>query len=470
MRNKKTALIFLLTSSFLLLSCKSQETIIVEKIAEANENLSEGKLDQAIGLLETLNSRYEREAEIKEALAFAYAEKKDYQSSAQMFSEIAGLDENKAHFLLNAANILESAGKLEEAAGIYVEFLEHEPESSQGWRTLGRINKSLNKPREAIKYYLESYRIVPNGKSAVQLGNLFAKLANIPNSESWYQTAIELDDGSELEAFLGLLSIAMEKNNPEYAQKIVLHLDQAHPGELDVSNFASVRSDLARWKEQQAALKRELKEQEKLATELREKEAAARRAEAEAAARRAEAEAAARRAEKQLIDKEEEGHESDAGNPLSSLANARRLKSEGLLDEAVAQYWEVIKLDDTSGSIWSELSSSYLQSGQESWAEATALEAIRRDPLNSHFNLQYLTAVRQTKDQFTYLEELKKTKEKLRNSPEITLALARAYREISGGALEAAALYQEFLILAPTHPDREIVEAELTNLPETIDL
>ena len=452
MRNKKTALIFLLTSSFLLLSCKSQETIIVEKIAEANENLSEGKLDQAIGLLETLNSRYEREAEIKEALAFAYAEKKDYQSSAQMFSEIAGLDENKAHFLLNAANILESAGKLEEAAGLYVEFLEHEPESSQGWRTLGRINKSLNKPREAIKYYLESYRIVPNGKSAVQLGNLFAKLANIPNSESWYQTAIELDDGSELEAFLGLLSIAMEKNNPEYAQKIVLHLDQAHPGELDVSNFASVRSDLARWKEQQAALKRELKEQEKLANELREKEAAA------------------RRAEKQLIDKEEEGHESDAGNPLSSLANARRLKSEGLLDEAVAQYWEVIKLDDTSGSIWSELSSSYLQSGQESWAEATALEAIRRDPLNSHFNLQYLTAVRQTKDQFTYLEELKKTKEKLRNSPEITLALARAYREISGGALEAAALYQEFLILAPTHPDREIVEAELTNLPETIDL
>ena len=452
MRNKKTALIFLLTSSFLLLSCKSQETIIVEKIAEANENLSEGKLDQAIGLLETLNSRYEREAEIKEALAFAYAEKKDYQSSAQMFSEIAGLDENKAHFLLNAANILESAGKLEEAAGLYVEFLEHEPESSQGWRTLGRINKSLNKPREAIKYYLESYRIVPNGKSAVQLGNLFAKLANIPNSESWYQTAIELDDGSELEAFLGLLSIAMEKNNPEYAQKIVLHLDQAHPGELDVSNFASVRSDLARWKEQQAALKRELKEQEKLANELREKEAAA------------------RRAEKQLIYKEEEGHESDAGNPLSSLANARRLKSEGLLDEAVAQYWEVIKLDDTSGSIWSELSSSYLQSGQESWAEATALEAIRRDPLNSHFNLQYLTAVRQTKDQFTYLEELKKTKEKLRNSPEITLALARAYREISGGALEAAALYQEFLILAPTHPDREIVEAELTNLPETIDL
>jgi len=470
MRNKKTALLFLLLSSFLLLSCKSQETIMVEKIAEANENLSEGKLDQAIGLLEALDSRYEREVEIKEALAFAYAEKKDYESSAQMFSEIVGLDDNKAHFLLNAANILENAGKLEEAAGKYVEFLEHKPESSQGWRTLGRINKDLNKPREAIKYYLESYRIVPNGKSAVQLGNLFAKLANIPNSESWYQTAIELNDGNELDALLGLLSIALEKNNPEYAHKIVLNLDQAHPGELDVSNFASVRSDLARWKEQQDALKRELEEQEKLANELREKAAAARRAEKEAAARRAEKEAAARRAEKQLMAKSDEEHESEAENPLTSLANARHLKSEGLLDEAVAQYWEVIKLDDTSGSIWSELSSSYLQAGQESWAEATALEAIRRDPLNSHFNLQYLTAVRLTKDQFSYLEELKKAKEKLRNSPEITLALARAYREISGGAVEAAALYQEFLILAPNHPDREIVEAELTNLPETINL
>ena len=443
---------------------------MVEKIAEANENLSEGKLDQAIGLLEALDSRYEREVEIKEALAFAYAEKKDYESSAQMFSEIVGLDDNKAHFLLNAANILENAGKLEEAAGKYVEFLEHKPESSQGWRTLGRINKDLNKPREAIKYYLESYRIVPNGKSAVQLGNLFAKLANIPNSESWYQTAIELNDGNELDALLGLLSIALEKNNPEYAHKIVLNLDQAHPGELDVSNFASVRSDLARWKEQQDALKRELEEQEKLANELREKAAAARRAEKEAAARRAEKEAAARRAEKQLMAKSDEEHESEAENPLTSLANARHLKSEGLLDEAVAQYWEVIKLDDTSGSIWSELSSSYLQAGQESWAEATALEAIRRDPLNSHFNLQYLTAVRLTKDQFSYLEELKKAKEKLRNSPEITLALARAYREISGGAVEAAALYQEFLILAPNHPDREIVEAELTNLPETINL
>ena len=90
MRNKKTALIFLLTSSFLLLSCKSQETIIVEKIAEANENLSEGKLDQAIGLLEALDSRYEREVEIKEALAFAYAEKRIMKVLHKCFRKSSG--------------------------------------------------------------------------------------------------------------------------------------------------------------------------------------------------------------------------------------------------------------------------------------------------------------------------------------------------------------------------------------------
>ena len=451
MRNKKTALLFLLTSFLLLLSCKSRETIMAEVIAKANENLSEGKLDQAIGLLEALNSRYDGETEIKEALAFAYAERNDYQRSAQIFSEIAGSDQNKVHFLLNAASILESAGKLEAAAAKYVEFLEHDSESARVWRTLGRISNKLNNPREAIESYLESYRIEPTGKSAVQLGGLFAELANMPQSESWYQTAIELADGSEVDAYLGLLSIALKQNNPESAERIVEHLDQAHPGELDVSNLASVRSDLARWR---------LEEQERLARELREKAEAARRA------------AAARREAERLKAEADEAQEPEPEpeNPLSHLANARRLKSEGRFDEAIAEYWEAIKLNDASGSVWSELSSTYLQAGQESWAEVTALEAIRREPLNSHFNLQYLTAVRRTKDRFAYLEELKKAKKKLRDSPEVTLALARAYRDISGGARDAATFYREFLILAPNHPDREMVEAELTSLSVTGNL
>ena len=449
---------FLLTIFPLLLSCRSRETILAETIVEANENLSEGNLDQAISLLEGLNTRYEGEAEVKEALAFAYAERRDYRQSAQLFAEIAGLDKNRVHFLLNAASILESAGELESAAAKYSEFLNNHPDSALVWRTLGRINNELNKPREAIESYLESYRIAPTGKSAVRLGMLFAELANVPQSESWYQTAIERSDGSEVEAYLGLLSNALEGNNLDSAERIVAHLDRAHPGELDVSNLASVRSDLERWREQKAALNRKLEDQERLARELRERAKAARRAADEAAARR-EAE--------RIMAAEQEALEPEPENPLSYLASARRLKSQGRLEEAVAEYWEAIKLDDDSGSVWSELSSTFFQAGQVSWAEATALEAIRREPLNTHFNLQYLTAVRFTKDRFAYLEELKKAKEKLRDSPEVTLALARAYKDISGGAHDAATLYREFLDLAPNHPDREIVEAEMIALPDS---
>jgi predicted Zn-dependent protease len=122
-------------------------------------------------------------------------------------------------------------------------------------------------------------------------------------------------------------------------------------------------------------------------------------------------------------------------------------------------------MDDTKARAWYQLSDAQFADNQVAWAEGTALEAVRREPANARYTLHYLKVVQASKKPSDFLRELVKAKTRINDSPEITLALARAYSVIGGSNRNAAILYREFLKMAPRHPERTVAEEELAAIP-----
>lgn len=445
--NKRDRFILFLSSVlFLASACQDREAKIAETIDLSQRYLHEGDSHRAVELLKDLSDDYPDELAVLEALAFARATAGDYLLAAHRFEQIARTDPKQSHYLLYAAKSLQAGSELEQARELYREYLQIDPTDAMVWNALGELHESLDQPDEAIKAYMEKDRLKPSGSNAFRLGKLFSHQANTAEAESWYQVAIELDDGSKPEPYIGLLGLAMEQANYPLMEKIITEIDNLFPGELDVSPLSSSRAQLAKWRQKQEEQERKFREEERITRELKEKEETERRA--------------------QLLAKNEKEPPEEPPPPPpitaeSLLQEARQLKLEGSYADAVANYWESLKLDDSRPEVWFELSETLLADDQLAWAEATALEAIRRNPQSTLFTMQYLAVAQLTKNPEQFLKELVRAKERLKESPEITLALARGYRNISQSKRNAAILYREVLEMLPNHPDRDAIQAEL---------
>ena len=113
---------------------------------------------------------------------------------------------------------------------------------------------------------------------------------------------------------------------------------------------------------------------------------------------------------------------------------------------------------------WNELSKVYLINGQAKNAITAALEAIRLDPRNIQYVLDYLRVIQRVKKTTDFVKELESAYARFPESPEITLALARAYLHVNRNNFAAAKLYRRFIQLAPNHPLRPEAEKILARI------
>ncbi len=140
------------------------------------------------------------------------------------------------------------------------------------------------------------------------------------------------------------------------------------------------------------------------------------------------------------------------------------LANAGRHDEAIREYWKILADGVDQPDVWNRLSRSYRANRAWSDAEATALEAMRREPRNIVYTFDYLKAVENSRSPERFLEELERAYTRIPNSPDLVLALARAYVDIDGNARNAAVYYRLFLEMAPTHPEAFSAEQELAVL------
>ena len=119
---------------------------------------------------------------------------------------------------------------------------------------------------------------------------------------------------------------------------------------------------------------------------------------------------------------------------------------------AIRKYWTAISIADNRAEVWNLLSRAYLVDGQLNNAETTALEAVRLEPRQVTYTLNYLRVAQRSQAPEDFLAELETAYARFPASPEITLSIARGHERISQDSPTARNLYLRFIDIAPNHP------------------
>jgi len=132
---------------------------------------------------------------------------------------------------------------------------------------------------------------------------------------------------------------------------------------------------------------------------------------------------------------------------------------------AIRFYGQALAENPGDADLAYRLSRAYYNQGQYREAELFASEAVRMDRNDVRYTLNHLRAIQRTMSQEALMRELIRAKERFPESPDITLALGRAYEVLVGNTRNARFLYEEFLAMAPQHPRAEDIRAKLRTLP-----
>lgn len=147
------------------------------------------------------------------------------------------------------------------------------------------------------------------------------------------------------------------------------------------------------------------------------------------------------------------------------VADAETAELDRDFKSAIRKYWAAISIANNRPDIWNLLSRAYLVDGQLNNAETTALEAVRLEPREVAYTLDYLRVAQRIKEPNIFLRELETAYGRFPSSPEITLSLARAHERISMQNDTARNLYLRFIDIAPNHPLVPEASAAAARLP-----
>jgi tetratricopeptide (TPR) repeat protein len=481
---------------FLIFSgCGERQPPVDELVVQAEELLDAGQIENAILILEKCQERAPERVDVLEALAFAYAAKGDPMLASMTFLRISELVPQRPEYRLYAAETLLQASDPKGAVAQYAAYLEVRPEDRAVWVTLADLYISQGRLNEALDALLAAEQIEARSQQRIAIGELYLRTGNLAQAQAWFARALEGDSAFRDEALLGLMETAIRSKRFADGEALLAQLDGEYPGRVDQSDLDNVRDQLLEWRRRQDAAREAVAALEAQRPEivLNEEIPAADRPAEESPAdipaadqpavipETAVAEAMGEPAEEldgtTPVDAEatprEPGRvatESYSGTiPADSaaadhLSLARARRNEGSLDQAIRHYKKALILNDNQPQVWAELSEAYLQAGNDRWAQATASEAMRRDPENPKMVLQFIRAAQRTMDSERLLREMEQAYRTFPNQPEIILVLARAYRDV-GNLRNARLLYRKFLEVVPAdYPARVDVESELRNL------
>ncbi|WOO42213.1 tetratricopeptide repeat protein [Rubellicoccus peritrichatus] len=509
---QKLSVICLIVATLFMTGCgPSEESLqqarqkeVTDGLDTANRLLFSGQTDEAINRLEILDQENPNNPEILEALAFAYAKKPDHALAAFYFDTVVQLDPGRSDLALYAARSHSETDDPSSAARAYQAYLKDSPEDAAAWQALARNLAADNQRKQALNAFHEASNRSGNPPEALDaaiIGELYIDLENQAQAERWFEASLQMpsEEDSEQRAYLGLLELDLLGKNWAEAEKRLAQLDQVAPDALDNSPLAAARLELAQWRKAQDEL--QAQSQLNLAAVEPESPTPAESVEPEVPPaestitidRTGETISLADGEPTPLPDKVLPTAENPDGaieegdiepTPLASVETvtptpepepappaeptmaelaAAAYEAEDF-DEAVRLYQSALAEDPSSAPIYFELSRAYYKT--ESWpqSELYASEAMRRDPANLRYTVNFLRAIQKTQPRERLMAELIRAKERFPESSDVTLALARGYERIYNNRRNAIFLYEDFLNLAPAHPQADQVRQHLQTL------
>ena len=255
---KSVFLITLITISVWLAGCKSPEEKKAAQIKDALSLSEKGSNAEALKMLEELATQYPDDIVILKSIGLIYKADGDA-GMASLFLEQAYLQcPDDTELLFQTYQSLDAAKQ--PANHLLEKLAERAPEAMtpELWTRLGQARQAANQVQPALDAFLkgvEPDKAKPAPESAAAIGQLFVKVGNLPQAESWLKMAADSDDPNALTALFDLLEINLRQNNWADAEATIAQLDTQFPGAVEASQWQQARQELVRWRESQEEMK-----------------------------------------------------------------------------------------------------------------------------------------------------------------------------------------------------------------------
>ena len=255
---KSVFLITLITISVWLAGCKSPEEKKAAQIKDALSLSEKGSNAEALKMLEELATQYPDDIVILKSIGLIYKADGDA-GMASLFLEQAYLQSpDDTELLFQTYQSLDAAKQ--PASHLLEKLAERAPESMtpELWTRLGQARQAANQVQPALDAFLKGVdpdNSKPAPESAAAIGQLFVKVGNLPQAESWLKMAADSDDPNALTALFDLLEINLRQNNWADAEATIAQLDTQFPGAVEASQWQQARQELVRWRESQEEMK-----------------------------------------------------------------------------------------------------------------------------------------------------------------------------------------------------------------------
>ena len=255
---KSVFLITLITISVWLAGCKSPEEKKAAQIKDALSLSEKGSNAEALKMLEELATQYPDDIVILKSIGLIYKADGDA-GMASLFLEQAYLQSpDDTELLFQTYQSLDAAKQ--PASHLLEKLAERAPEAMtpELWTRLGQARQAANQVQPALDAFLKGVdpdKAKPAPESAAAIGQLFVKVGNLPQAESWLKMAADSDDPNALTALFDLLEINLRQNNWADAEATIAQLDTQFPGAVEASQWQQARQELVRWRESQEEMK-----------------------------------------------------------------------------------------------------------------------------------------------------------------------------------------------------------------------
>ena len=255
---KSVFLITLITISVWLGGCKSPEEKKAAQIKDALSLSEKGSNAEALKMLEELATQYPDDIVILKSVGLIYKADGDA-GMASLFLEQAYLQSpDDTELLFQTYQSLDAAKQ--PASHLLEKLAERAPEAMtpELWTRLGQARQAANQVQPALDAFLKGVdpdKAKPAPESAAAIGQLFVKVGNLPQAESWLKMAADSDDPNALTALFDLLEINLRQNNWADAEATIAQLDTQFPGAVEASQWQQARQELVRWRESQEEMK-----------------------------------------------------------------------------------------------------------------------------------------------------------------------------------------------------------------------
>ena len=257
--NFKTAFfILLVTTQIFIIGCSTPEQKKAEQIQEAISLSDTGSHSEALKILKELATQHPEDVDILRLRAGIYSAQEDHSTAAFFLEDALSKAPEDTELLYQTYKSFEAASQ--PASHLLEKLAKQSPEAMTRklWLRLGQDRQAANKTQSALDAYLKGVdpeHSKSTSETAAVIGQLFAKLGNLPQAETWLEIAADNDDPNALTALFGLLEIKLRQKDWAGARTTIKQLDKQFPGAVDASQWEQARRELTKWQKAQEKMK-----------------------------------------------------------------------------------------------------------------------------------------------------------------------------------------------------------------------